>query len=87
MERFQTLQDPGRDRRLVADQLPYQRSPQIGVRGNVTLADQVRFDFEAEGNRFDLSDQRAGNNAIASSINGSLAGLPRPAMRHLERRR
>ena len=64
VERFQTLQDPDEKDGSSLILSPYQRSPQIGLRGNATLADQVRFDFEAEGNRFDLSDQGAFNNAV-----------------------
>jgi LPS-assembly protein len=71
VERFQTLLDPGECNPKMASprecnpssliSVPYQRSPQLGLRGNVTLQDQVRFDFEAEGNRFDLSGQSAEN--------------------------
>jgi LPS-assembly protein len=57
VQRFQTLQDSGENDASSLIRVPYQRSPQIGLRGNVTLADQLRLDFEAEGNRFDLSDQ------------------------------
>jgi len=73
VERFQTLQDPSPGAAAGAGALslispPYQRSPQIGLRGNVTLPDQLRFDFEAEGNRFDLSD--LGNeNSFGGAIN------------------
>ena len=64
VERFQTLQDPGETDASSVISVPYQRSPQIGLRGNVTLADQLRFDFEAEGNRFDLSDLTEENNSF-----------------------
>ena len=67
VQRFQTLQDPGETDASSIISVPYQRSPQVGLRGNVTLHDQVRVDFEAEANRFDLSDQRAENNAVANS--------------------
>ena len=67
VERFQTLQDPGENDVSSVIGVPFQRSPQIGLRGNVTLKDQVRLDFEAEGNRFDLSEQAQENNA--ASIN------------------
>jgi LPS-assembly protein len=57
VQRFQTLQDPGESDSDALIKVPYQRSPQLGLHGNVTLKDQVRFDFEAEANRFDLSSQ------------------------------
>ncbi len=56
VQRFQTLQDPLEADASALITVPYQRSPQLGLRGNVTLKDQVRFDFEAEANRFDLSN-------------------------------
>jgi LPS-assembly protein len=55
VQRFQTLQDLGETDDASRISVPYQRSPQLGLRGNVTLKDQVRFDFEAEANRFDLA--------------------------------
>ena len=62
VQRFQTLQDPDPHESAPAlIKVPYERSPQIGLRGNVTLQDQLRFDFEAEGNRFDLSEQAQEN--------------------------
>ena len=67
VQRFQTLQEPASQREIDPNSLiapPFQRSPQIGVRGNLTLQDQVRFDVEAEGDRFDLSDLRLENNAV-----------------------
>ncbi len=67
VERFQTLQEPPNQREtdgLSVIPVPFQRSPQIGVRGDLTLADQLRFDMEAEGDRFDLSDRPQENNAI-----------------------
>jgi LPS-assembly protein len=66
VQRFQTLQDPGETDAASLIKVPYQRSPQIGLRGNLTLRDQLRLDFEAEGNRFDLSDL-AQENAYASA--------------------
>ena len=69
VERFQTLQDPDERDSSSLIRSPYQRSPQIGLRGDVTLPGQLRVDFEAEGNRFDLSDQGAYNNAV-DSIDG-----------------
>jgi LPS-assembly protein len=56
VQRFQTVQDPGETDASALISVPYQRSPQVGLRGNVTLKDLVRFDFEAEANRFDLSN-------------------------------
>ena len=64
VQRFQTLQDPGETSASALIRVPYQRSPQLGLRGNVTLPDLVRFDFEAEGNRFDLSELARENRYI-----------------------
>ena len=64
VERFQTLQDPGENDVSSVIGVPFQRSPQIGLRGNVTLQNQLRFDFEAEGDRFDLSDLTQENSSI-----------------------
>jgi LPS-assembly protein len=64
VQRFQTLQDVTETDSSSLISVPYQRSPQLGLRGNVTLKDQLRFDFEAEGNRFDLSDQGQENNFV-----------------------
>jgi LPS-assembly protein len=68
VQRFQALQDPNETDGSSLVSVPYQRSPQIGLRGNFTLANQVRFDFEAEGNRFDLAD-RAQENGYANYSN------------------
>jgi len=70
VQRFQTLQDPGETDSASLIRPPYQRSPQMGLRGNVTLADQVRLDFEAEANRFDLSN-RDQENYYAGVINAA----------------
>ena len=79
VQRFQTLQDLGDFDDSSRISTPYQRSPQVGLRGNVTLKDQVRFDFEAEGNRFDLSGLNQENSYI-DSVNcanyRSAAGMP-----------
>ena len=79
VQRFQTLQDLGDFDDSSRISTPYQRSPQVGLRGNVTLKDQVRLDFEAEGNRFDLSGLNQENSYI-DSVNcanyRSAAGLP-----------
>jgi LPS-assembly protein len=64
VQRFQTLQDPGENDASSVIGVPFQRSPQIGLRGNVTLQNQLRFDFEAEGDRFDLSDQTQENDSL-----------------------
>jgi len=64
VQRFQTLQDPNELDPSSLIRVPYQRSPQLGMRGNVTLADQLRFDFEAEGNRFDLADRTKENSYV-----------------------
>ena len=66
VQRFQTLQEPLSQRETDVSSViavPFQRSPQIGLRGNVSLEDRLRLDFEAEGDRFDLSDLAAENNA------------------------
>ncbi len=55
VQRFQTLQDFEDQSATIMS--PYQRSPQIGLRGNLKLKDQLRFDFETEANRFDLSER------------------------------
>ena len=68
VQRFQTLQDPNETDASALIRVPYQRSPQVGLRGNVTLKDQLRLDFEAEGNRFDLSD-RALENRYVNYVN------------------
>jgi len=67
VQRFQTLQDldPKSLDNLSQISVPYQRSPQLGLRGNVTLKESVRLDFEAEANRFDLSDRAEENNYVA----------------------
>jgi LPS-assembly protein len=73
VERFQTLQEPTNENSASAlISPPYQRSPQIGLRGNATLQDQLRFDFEAEGNRFDLSNLTQEND-WAQGYNAGLA--------------
>ncbi len=66
VQRFQTLQDPGETASAALISVPYQRSPQVGMRGNVMLKDQLRFDFEVEANRFDLSGQGQENSYIAN---------------------
>jgi LPS-assembly protein len=77
VQRFQTLQDLGESDDASRIQVPYQRSPQLGLRGNVTLKDQIRLDFEAEANRFDLSGLRQENGYIdyvnATNLAQSLA--------------
>ncbi len=55
VQRFQTLQDLEDPSATI--QVPYQRSPQVGLRGNATLDNRLRLEFETEANRFDLSDQ------------------------------
>ena len=55
VQRFQTLQDYEDPSAVILS--PYQRTPQIGMRGNVTLQNRLKLSWEAEGNRFDLSDQ------------------------------
>jgi len=68
VQRFQTLQDQGEADDASRISVPYQRSPQIGLRGNATLKDKLHFDFEAEGNRFDLSGLEH-ENAYIDSVN------------------
>ncbi len=78
VERFQTLQEPASQRETDSSSLiapPFQRSPQIGVRGNLTLQDLARFDVEAEADRFDLSDLTLENNAVGR-INGLVSCVP-----------
>ena len=68
VQAFQTLQDPGEVDGSSLIEEPYQRSPQVGVRGNVTLPNQLRFDFEAEADRFDLQD-KSQKDSYSSYIN------------------
>jgi LPS-assembly protein len=79
VQRFQTLQDPNEADGAALVSVPYQRSPQIGLRGNLTLRNRLHFDFEAEGNRFDLSGT-AQENGYANFSNcanyDSFKGLP-----------
>ena len=83
VQRFQALQDTDETDGSSLVSVPYQRSPQIGLRGNLTLANQLRFDVEAEGNRFDLAN-RAQENGYAdfsncanyNSLNGLAQGTP-----------
>ena len=68
VQRFQTLQEPASQGETDLSSPiapPFQRSPQIGARGNLTLPDRLRFDMEAEGDRFDLSDLTLEDNANA----------------------
>lgn len=78
VQRFQTLQDLGESDDASRIQVPYQRSPQLGLRGNVTFKDQVRLDFEAEANRFDLSGLRQENGYIDFVNATNLAQAPDP---------
>ena len=68
VERFQALQDPGESDGSSLIAVPYQRSPQLGLRGNMTLKNQLHFEFEAEGDRFDLAD-RSQENGYANFSN------------------
>lgn len=79
VQRFQTLQDLGETDDASRISVPYQRSPQLGLRGNVTLKDQVRLDFEAEANRFDLSGLRQENGYIDFVNATNLAGAADPS--------
>jgi LPS-assembly protein len=55
VQRFQTLQDYEDPDAVILS--PYQRSPQLGMRGDVAFADKLKLSWETEANRFDLSDQ------------------------------
>ena len=79
VQRFQTLQDMGETDDASRISVPYQRSPQLGLRGNVTLKDQVRLDFEAEANRFDLSGLRQENGYIDFVNATNVAGASDPS--------
>lgn len=68
VQAFQTLQDPGDTDTASLIEEPYQRSPQVGVRGNLTLQNQLRLDFEAEADRFDLQD-KSQRDAYSNSVN------------------
>jgi LPS-assembly protein len=67
VQRWQTLQESKQDLPDANDYAsalivpPYQRSPQVGVRGSTLLGNKLRFDLEAEANRFDLNDQVQGD--------------------------
>jgi LPS-assembly protein len=56
VQRWQTLQDLGETDVTSVIQSPYQRSPQVGVRGSTTLGNKLHFDLETEANRFDLNE-------------------------------
>jgi len=58
VQRWQTLQDTDPTATIVS---PYQRSPQVGLRGDALLAPRLDLSFEAEANRFDLSNQTTGD--------------------------
>ena len=79
VQRFQTLQDLGEADDASRIQVPYQRSPQLGLRGNVTLKDQIRLDFEAEADRFDLSGLRQENGYIDFVNAANRAQAPDPS--------
>jgi LPS-assembly protein len=61
VQQFQTLRDLGETDPAALIPVPYQRSPQIGVRGGVTLADKLHVDLETEANRFDLQGRLPGD--------------------------
>ena len=67
VQRFQTLQDPQEGDPDAEILSPYQRSPQVGMRGNVTLEDKLHFDWETEANRFDLSNKEPGDNRVGGT--------------------
>jgi len=56
VQRYQTLRDLGEIDKDALIEAPYQRSPQVGVRGSTTLGSKLRFDLETEANRFDLNE-------------------------------
>lgn len=58
--------------------VPYQRMPQLGVRLQTGLAAGLQLDMEAEGNRFNLTDQAAGDTRSNGDRVHLLAGLSRP---------
>lgn len=64
VQRFQTLQDFEDPSAKILS--PYQRSPQVGLRGNLTAQDRVRFDLETEANRFDLSGKLPPSNSTTT---------------------
>ena len=76
LQLFQTLQDPQENDVSANIQSPYQRSPQIGMRGNVTLQDKLRFDFETEADRFDLNNKLPGDtrsNGVRADVIGAVS--------------
>jgi LPS-assembly protein len=66
VQRFQTLQDLEDPSAVI--QVPYQRSPQLGVRGSLLLDDRTRLEFETEANRFDLSDKVSAGDLAAAGL-------------------
>jgi LPS-assembly protein len=60
VQRWQSLQEDGTTVLQDPSSIilsPYQRTPQVGMRGYSVLGSGLRFDLETEGNRFDLEDQ------------------------------
>ncbi|MET0382083.1 MAG: LPS assembly protein LptD [Burkholderiaceae bacterium] len=77
VQRFQTLQDPQENDAAADIQSPYQRSPQIGLRGNVTLGHRLRFDFETEADRFDLSQKAPGDTRVGGTRADAIGAVSR----------
>jgi LPS-assembly protein len=64
VQEWQTLRDLGDSDPSALIPVPYQRSPQLGVRGGVTLGNKLHFDLETEANRFDLQGRLPGDSRI-----------------------
>ncbi|HEX4508729.1 MAG TPA: LPS assembly protein LptD, partial [Burkholderiaceae bacterium] len=75
VQRWQTLQDFEDPSAVI--QAPYQRSPQIGLRGGYTLANQLHVDLETEINRFDLEDRAPGDNRFGGERAHIVAAVSR----------
>jgi LPS-assembly protein len=89
VERFQTLQEPEAGAQQPGEPpptpidpssrilSPYQRSPQLGLRGYSTLGSGLRFDLQTEANRFDLEDQYPGDNRTGGVRGHLIASVSR----------
>ena len=77
VERWQTLQDPGTSDVNALIQAPFQRSPQVGLRGDVLFDNRLHVNFVTEANRFDLANQSSLNVASAGERAHVIAGVSR----------
>jgi LPS-assembly protein len=75
VQRWQTLQDFEDPSAVI--QAPYQRSPQVGLRGGYTFANQLHIDLETEANRFDLDNRAPGDDRFGGERAHLIAALSR----------